>query len=105
MTTNKSARRNRRMHTLAFKAQDALAALREDKTIAELTKRAEGHPKQITECRRQLVKSAAGAFGDSAEPAAPVDLDPLRARIGQLMLENVFLSVALIRAGLLSAKR
>lgn len=40
----KSARRARRTHTPAFKAQVALAALREDKTLAELVKQYELHP-------------------------------------------------------------
>ena len=48
----KSARRTRRTHTPAFKAQVALAALREDKTLADLAKQFALHPNQITEWRR-----------------------------------------------------
>ena len=100
----KSARRTRRTHSPAFKARVALAALRDDKTMAELCKEFELHPTQINEWKRQLLDRAADVFGAGSAPE-PVDLAPLHAKIGQLALENDFLESALTKAGLLSAKR
>lgn len=99
-----SGRRGRRTHNPAFKAKVALAALREDKTMAQLCKEFELHPTQINDWKRQLLERAADVFGSGTAPE-PVDLAPLHAKIGQLALENDFLESALTKAGLLSAKR
>ncbi len=100
-------RRTRRSHSPAFKAKVALAAVKGEKTLAELAQQHDVHPNQITAWKNQLLDGAAGVFGgEKAEPAAtPVDLKALHAKIGELALENVFLSGALSKAGLLSAKR
>ena len=101
------SRRPRRNHTPAFKAKVALAAVKGEKTLAELAQQFDVHPNQITEWKRQLQERAAYVFGTagvaSSEP--PVDVKTLHAKIGQLSLENDFLSGALNKAGLLSAKR
>jgi len=100
----KSARRSRRTHNGTFKARVALAAIRGDKTLAELAAQFEVHPNQITDWKRQLEERAAEIFGGGAAAADPVDLAPLHAKIGQQALELDFLAHALSKAGLLSAK-
>ena len=102
MNKKASGRRSRRSHSPAFKAKVALAALPEDKTMADLCKEFEPHPTQINEWERQLLDRAADVFGNGAAPE-PVDLAPLHAKIVQLALENDFLESALTKAGLLRA--
>jgi transposase len=86
----------------------ALAAIKGEKTLAELAQQYDVHPNQITAWKGQLVDAAAGLFssGGAAPDGAPaVDVKTLHAKIGELTLENDFLSGALNRAGLLRAKR
>ncbi|HQY75086.1 MAG TPA: IS3 family transposase [Rhodoferax sp.] len=89
MNKKSSGRRSRRSHSPAFKAKVALAALRDDKTMAQLCKEFELHPTQINDWKRQLLDGAADVFGSTAREE-PVDLAPLHAKIGQLALENGF---------------
>ena len=97
-------RRTRRNHAPGFKAKVALAAIKGDKTLAELAEQFDVHPNQISEWKQQLQESAADVFG-GAKPKPEPDLKVLHAKIGQLTLENDFLESALTKAGLLSAKR
>ena len=100
------SRRARRNHSPAFKAKVALAAIRGEKTVSELAQHFDVHPNQITQWKSQLQEGAAAVFGSGAAVAAPaVDLKTLHAKIGELALENDFLSGALDKAGLPSAKR
>jgi transposase len=101
-------KRTRRNHTPAFKAKVALAAIKGEKTLAELAQQFDVHPNQITSWKAQLLDGAAGVFGSGAastEARPAVDLKVLHAKIGELALENDFLEGALTKAGLLSAKR
>ena len=100
-------KRSRRAHSPAFKAKVALAAVKGEKTLAELAQQFDVHPNQITNWKSQLLEGAADVFGqEKSEPKeAAVDLKGLHTKICELTLENDFLSGALTKAGLLGAKR
>jgi transposase len=102
------SKRPRRNHTPAFKAKVALAAIKGDRTLAQLAEQFDVHANQITTWKAQLEEGAADVFGPGGSNAAAqpvVDVKSLHAKIGELTLENDFLEGALNKAGLLSAKR
>jgi transposase len=78
-------KRSRRNHAPAFKTKVALAALKGDRTLAELAQQFDVHPNQITQWKGQLLERALELFATPAErQAGTPDIKALHAKIGQL---------------------
>lgn len=84
----------RTRHTSAFKAKVALAAVREDESIAQLTKRFGVHASQVHKWKRQFIDNAPLAFdGGPSESIGNTEReDELLKKIGELTVERDFLS-------------
>ena len=102
------SRRPCRNHSPAFKSRVVLAAIKEENTLIELAQEFDVQPNQIKQWRDQILEGVTGIFGEAgkAEAAPVLDVKSLHAKIGELTLQNEFLSGVLGKAGLLaSAKR
>ena len=99
------SKRPRRNHAPAFKAKVALEALKGEQTIVELSERFQVHPNQITDWKKQLLEHAAEVFGKERKAEEGPNVKDLHAKIGQLPMENDFLSAALGRIDDASAKK
>jgi len=80
----------RKIHSPAFKAQVALAALRQDRTVNELASQHGVHPTLIHAWKKQLLAGAEDLFGQGSKAAAQ-DHEALQAQlyeqIGRLKME------------------
>ena len=99
------SKRPRRNHSPAFKAKVAVEALKDGHTLVELAERFHVHPNQITEWKKQLLERAEEVFSRDKKTENGPDVKELHARIGQLAMENDFLSHALGRIAEPSAKK
>ena len=99
------AKRPRRNHSGTFKAKVALAAIKGEQTIVELSERFQVHPNQITEWKKQLLERAEEVFEKGKKTKEGPSIKELHSKIGQLAMENDFLSVALGRIAEPGAKR
>ena len=95
----------RRNHGAGFKARVALAALKGDKTLAELSTQFQVHQSQILDWKQQLQRRAEEVFARERKGEAGPTVKDMQAKIGQLALENDFLAGALGRIDDASAKR
>ena len=92
-------KRKRRNHSASFKAKVALAAIRGDKTLAELSEQFDVHQNQIQDWRRKLLDKADQVFDRSGSLSGDSDhkVKELHAKIGQLTMERDFLEQGLER--------
>ena len=92
-------RRKRRNHQPSFKAKVALEAVKGQKTLAELADEYDVHVNQIQTWRNQLLDNADALFGgmESDRKDQEANIKDLQAKIGQLTMENDFLSKVLSR--------
>ncbi|NCB40872.1 MAG: IS3 family transposase [Erysipelotrichia bacterium] len=85
-------KRPRRNHGPAFKAKVALEALKGEKTLSELAQQFEVHANQIVQWKKELLERADELFEKGKRKNDGPDIVELHAKIGELTMENDFLS-------------
>ena len=94
--------RIRKKHSPAFKAQVALEASKQAKTIAELAKQFQVHPVQISQWKKQLLDGAESLFRDGRRREREqerADRAELYEKIGRLDMEVEWLRKSVARCG------
>ena len=92
-------KRKRRNHSPAYKAKVAVAAIKGDRTLAELSEQFDVHSNQIQDWRKRLLDNAETVFGKGQKQREETDekVKNLHAKIGQLTMERDFLEHGLER--------
>jgi len=84
----------RKRYSPEYKAKVALAALKNEETISELSARFGVHPTMINNWKRTLLDNATGIFdkGHKNQKQKEAEVNELFRQIGQLKVENDFLA-------------
>jgi transposase-like protein len=83
---------SRKRYSPAFKAQVAVAALQERETVAQIARRYQVHPVQVSQWKKQLVEQAKEAFGAGHREKGGREEEELLKKIGELTMERDFLA-------------
>ena len=88
--------RKRRNHSPEFKAKVAMAAIKGDETLSELSQRHGINSNLIVKWKKQLLENSSEVFASSKglAPDRESEIQSLQAKIGQLTMENDFLAKA-----------
>lgn len=91
--------RKRRTHSPDFKSKVALAAIKGDETLSELARRYQINANLIVKWKKLLLENSAEVFasGKGLAPDRESEIKSLQAKIGEITMENDFLSKALGR--------
>jgi len=91
--------KKRRNHSPDFKSKAALAAIKGDKTLSELSQQYGINSHLIVKWKKQLIDNSSEVFasGRGLAPDRESEIQSLQAKIGQLTMENDFLSKVLDR--------
>lgn len=94
-----TAKTSRRKFTAEFKTKVVLEILKERQTLAELAKKYEIHPTQLTTWKREFMEKSTAVFlekTDDTTKSHADEIEKLYAQIGQLQVENTFLKKKLL---------
>jgi len=96
-------KQTRRKFSAEFKARVALEAIKEQKTLSELSHQFEVHPVTISKWKAEFLENMSAAFDRGSRPGKDEDskdMDKLYAQIGQLKVENDFLKKSARKLGI-----
>ena len=99
-------KKSRRKFSADFKAKVALEAIKNHKTLSELSQQFEVNPVTISKWKAEFLERMSSLFGGdktSADSESP-ELEKLYAQIGQLKVENDFLKKSARKLGIPSSE-
>ena len=88
----------RKKHSAEFKAKIAMAAIREEGTIAEISSKYGVHASQVNAWKKTVQEGVKGLFGvekkaTAADAADSAQVSALHEKVGQLIMERDFFRV------------